>query len=400
MKSKNMIISDNIDDITDPSDWNECKLPQFQELDSFLRCQICKDFLNAPVLTTCGHIFCSICIRRAINESNKCPLCLDETYESGLKKILLLDNIINWFTRNRSDILDNLNLDQINDSQSDNSNLNEPDLKSDLINSVIQNSTQNENVDECNEKLAECPICNKFMSVDELQGEHIDQCLKNQVSNNIPNNNNKPTDIHKNIKHFFVNSNTTNNTIPTQPQMQPKSVKTKQRLANLDTSMSTNKIKERMNSLHLPVNGTRNQLEIRMKEYINIYNANLDSINPVDDRILLNRLSKWEKLINSEHKHSNNNSNRVSHSPPINDDENVVKKQKKNDIHWMNKHKDQYSDLIKTARKNIKKEKIKNNQHERESLLENEPDSKQLQPEHKHQSDDDFSDDGSELLLI
>ena len=116
-----MNFNSNINEVSDPSDWDNCKLPSLSNLDSLLRCQICKDFLNAPVLTNCGHVFCSICIRRTISNSNKCPLCLEETYESSLRKVLILDNIVKWFNNNRNDLLKNLSIDLVNDSQNDSS---------------------------------------------------------------------------------------------------------------------------------------------------------------------------------------------------------------------------------------------------------------------------------------
>lgn len=45
------------DDVTDPSDFSTENL---QKLDSSLRCTICKDFYDAPVMLHCGHTFCSL----------------------------------------------------------------------------------------------------------------------------------------------------------------------------------------------------------------------------------------------------------------------------------------------------------------------------------------------------
>ncbi|KAG7844156.1 hypothetical protein KL941_004105 [Ogataea angusta] len=98
--------TDPLDSITDPSDWADTSFPNLSKLDSLLRCHICKDFLRAPVLTSCDHVFCSVCIRRSLESDKKCPLCHEETYESKLRKVLLLDEISTWFTRNRPELLD------------------------------------------------------------------------------------------------------------------------------------------------------------------------------------------------------------------------------------------------------------------------------------------------------
>ena len=57
--------------ITDPTDFAKTKIPDLEQWDTLLRCHICKDFLKVPVLTPCGHTFCSLCIRKYINNSAK-----------------------------------------------------------------------------------------------------------------------------------------------------------------------------------------------------------------------------------------------------------------------------------------------------------------------------------------
>ena len=102
-----------------------------------------------------------------------------------------------------------------------------------------------------------------------------------------------------------------------------------------------------------------------MKEYINLYNANLDSINPASDRVVVDRLQKWEALINNKSNSGgvysgNNTSNaRNTNSPPVNYDEPTIKRQKIQHDEWNNKNKHQYLELIKKARANMKKQKNK-----------------------------------------
>lgn len=36
---------------------------------------MCKEFYNNPVITSCAHTFCSLCIRRCIAADGKCPAC-------------------------------------------------------------------------------------------------------------------------------------------------------------------------------------------------------------------------------------------------------------------------------------------------------------------------------------
>lgn len=281
------------EEISDPSDWMETKVPELSDLDSALRCQICKELLNAPVLTTCGHVFCSVCIRRNLTVSQNCPLCHEETYESGLRKILLLDGVVTWFEQHRAQLQAALKVDTVDDSQSEGEGEGDGDGG------------------------AACPVCGKRMPLQELQGRHIDKCLAAPVtSSSIPSTSSSPS-----------------------PSMQVQTGVCKPRLPNLDTSMSTAKLREKMSTLRLPTNGTRSQLERRMKEYINLHNANLDSIRPVSEFTLLSRLRQWESVVGS----SVSDGNR--------------KRQKVEDKEWNKEHSASYSTLIEQARARSKRSK-------------------------------------------
>ena len=359
--------------VSDPSDWEKSKFPQLNELDAALRCQICKEFLKAPVLTTCGHIFCSICIRRTISDSNKCPVCLDETYESGLRKVLLLDSIVSWFGKNRAELLSALPLDHVNDSQNDDDS---------DIEVVPAPETDTKDPTNKDETLTECPICGVFMPITEIQGKHIDQCLKDQTNGSAT----KATRSTKQVgMSGFFSTKVSPKKVEIDLQLQPKSVKGKQRLANLDTSLSASKLKERMSALRIPTNGTRQQLEHRMKEYINLFNANLDSINPVDERILRDRLNKWEALISS--KTNLSASDRVLNSPPITYDQQTIKRQKVERKKWNETNKSHYADLIKSARQNMQKRKSV------EARIKQEEEMKQNVKPSIRSLDEDFPDD-------
>lgn len=45
-----------------------------KDLEDF-ECKLCFKLLYEPVTTPCGHSFCSACIQRSLDHSNKCPLC-------------------------------------------------------------------------------------------------------------------------------------------------------------------------------------------------------------------------------------------------------------------------------------------------------------------------------------
>jgi hypothetical protein len=85
-------------DVSDPSDWNNTPLSSLYPLDSNLRCLICKDFYTAPVITTCLHTFCSLCIRRSLSAEPICPACRTTNIsDNGLRQNKVVADLVENF---------------------------------------------------------------------------------------------------------------------------------------------------------------------------------------------------------------------------------------------------------------------------------------------------------------
>src|SRR5579859_4371247 len=85
-------------DLSDPSDWTHTALSSLYPLDSNLRCLICKDFYTAPVITTCLHTFCSLCIRRSLSSEAICPACRTTNIsDSGLRQNKVVADLVENF---------------------------------------------------------------------------------------------------------------------------------------------------------------------------------------------------------------------------------------------------------------------------------------------------------------
>ena len=96
------------DGISDPTDWLCTPVASLEPLEAGLRCEICKDFYTAPVLTACCHTFCSGCIRRSlssVNASRKCPLCWAPFDEGQLRKNKIVEELVRTFQAARGEIL-------------------------------------------------------------------------------------------------------------------------------------------------------------------------------------------------------------------------------------------------------------------------------------------------------
>ncbi|SPC61377.1 related to postreplication repair protein uvsH/nuvA [Ustilago sp. UG-2017b] len=96
-----------MDHVTDPSDWKE-DFTVLRNLDASLRCDLCFDIYTSPVsIKSCHHAFCSTCIRTHINQSGNggsfCPKCRQtKAYDSELIPQPLLEITALEWKRSRS----------------------------------------------------------------------------------------------------------------------------------------------------------------------------------------------------------------------------------------------------------------------------------------------------------
>ena len=84
-------------DIADPSDWLKTTVPKLAPVESALRCQVCKDFFDTPMITSCSHTFCSLCIRRCLTNDGKCPVCRTSDQELRLRRNWTVQEVVEAF---------------------------------------------------------------------------------------------------------------------------------------------------------------------------------------------------------------------------------------------------------------------------------------------------------------
>lgn len=99
------ITKDDAYDVSDPTDWLGTPLASLMPVEQSLRCHVCKDFLTSPMLTSCCHTFCSLCIRRALAADGKCPLCRATDQESRLRGNWAIREAVEHFTKGRDEML-------------------------------------------------------------------------------------------------------------------------------------------------------------------------------------------------------------------------------------------------------------------------------------------------------
>ena len=96
---------DSAFDVPDPSDWLGTPVSRLAPVESALRCQVCKDFFTTPVITSCSHTFCSLCIRRCLTTDGKCPTCRAEDQELRLRPNWIVQELVDAFQLARPEIL-------------------------------------------------------------------------------------------------------------------------------------------------------------------------------------------------------------------------------------------------------------------------------------------------------
>ncbi|CUM45264.1 Postreplication repair E3 ubiquitin-protein ligase RAD18 [Debaryomyces fabryi] len=410
--------SKNLQSVTDPSDWESTKLPNLKELDSLQRCYICKEFLKAPVITSCNHTFCSHCIREYLIVNSHCPLCKAEQFESNLKRVILLEEIVLCYSKFRPILLELLKkeesehaYDKSTSPSSDTpSNLEESRKRASSDQEVIEISSDDNNTPELSEisseitkkkikteastnsrnaiptrnEMVECPICSEVMSADLLQTQHIDYCLsgksqpsssrftgtsalkyqtmKKRLSNKANNGISsffKPADNNKPItaavgKFDLSKSDNQNFYFDEVSKHHHNDVK---KLPKLDFgSLTTPKLKEKLSHLKLPVQGTRNQLELRYNHYYILFNSNLDSNHPLSEKVLRQKLNQWElsHLAFTNQGSTSTLFNNGSPSVKSITDKNFSVKE------WLDANKNEFKSLVKAARASIKNTNAKN----------------------------------------
>ena len=97
--------SGHFEDVPDPTDWLPTPLAGLAAVETALQCKVCKEPYKTPMLTSCSHTFCSECIRRALGNDGKCPLCRASDQESKLRNNWSMEEAVEAFAKARTSTL-------------------------------------------------------------------------------------------------------------------------------------------------------------------------------------------------------------------------------------------------------------------------------------------------------
>ena len=140
---------------------------------------------------------------------------------------------------------------------------------------------------EPDDGLVACPSCSRRMK-ESLVNSHLDRCLAGEASSPTPPADNKTSTQSLHPPHVVAGTIAYTQTKPS----------TAHRLATLNYSLlSDSALRKKLKELGLPNHGSKELMRKRHLEWLNLWNANCDSLNPVPKVQLLKDLATWERTL-------------------------------------------------------------------------------------------------------
>ncbi|KKZ67630.1 DNA repair protein rad18 [[Emmonsia] crescens] len=299
---------DHAYDVPDSTDWLSTPLSQLARVESALRCQVCKDFFENPVITSCSHTFCSLCIRRCLSTEGKCPACRTADQELKLRRDWAMQEMVDSFKLARPSVLEFARSATVRtDKQEEDAEL--PVAKKRKIDAAVSEpekrkaatgaegrktrsqsrkwedqslQTQAEVIEdtededfELDDGLVACPVCHRRMK-NEAVFAHLDSCPS---SSDLP----KPSISFGPAR-------------PLEQSQQSLPIHIPKRLPTINYSLLKETVlRRKLRELGIPDWGSKPLLQKRHTEWMNIWNANCDSKVPKSKRELLRELDIWER---------------------------------------------------------------------------------------------------------
>jgi E3 ubiquitin-protein ligase RAD18 len=341
---------DSAYDVPDSTDWLNTPLALLSHLESALHCQICKEFYDTPMITSCSHTFCSRCIRTSLSADGRCPACRASDQASKLRNNWQLQEVVSTFLAARPQALkiareerDGANKDK-KPAKRKRAVLDSDDIaeaegggrttRSKSRRTAASQSSQQEliEVDDSDEDgsfepekpkddgLIECPLgCGKRMKIEAVE-PHLDRCEDEKEAERK------------------AKSRIATGGLSSSRASQRNTPRPQDRISELNYSLlKETAMRKKMDELGLPSFGSKQLMVRRHTEWVNLWNANCDSSNSRTKRELLHDLDTWERT-------------QGGRAPTTNQGYGIMRKDFDGNS-WANKNKDDFSRLIADARR-------------------------------------------------
>lgn len=358
--------------IADSTDWLGTALPGLSSVESSLRCRVCRDFYKTPMITSCLHTFCSLCIRRSLANDGKCPACRAPDQDSKLRWNGALEEVVDAYVKTRPTVLSLARADAKVSRQSPKRKLDgvhPEDNGQDASRKRLRSSTRlsrargeeataemvrqeadaiDDSTDEDSKEnrmcplltspvmlfkessntfwvgddtLAACPICNRRMK-EYLVFSHLDKCTGPSTS--ISQRSQEPP-----LNNLPISS-------PSKQQI------CFERLPAVNYStLKDQALRKKMTDLGISSSGPRPLLERRHREWRTIWNANCDCVKPRSRAQLLRDLEVWERT----------QGGRISAVSRLGPNIPLVKHKDFDGDAWATKYSSSFKDLVANARR-------------------------------------------------
>ena len=364
-----------MEDVADSTDWLATPLSGLAPLESGLRCQVCKDFFTTPMITSCSHTFCSLCIRRYLSQEGRCPACREPDQEMKLRRNWTVEELVAHFTQSRDAILayarqpppeqQNHELERpkkrrkvepktngagrrstrsqsrkiaVSASQASQEPLSTQEEVADSGDegSVYQDEHQTRKEAQTltsttdkdpHDGLVACPSCHRRMK-ETAVNTHLDRCLAGLPTSPEP----PPTTQVQSAVNGAASLAFAQRT------KSPTATAQKDRLPSINYALYTEtSLRKKLKELGIPNHGNKELMRKRHTEWMNLWNANCDSVRPKPKRDLLRELDTWERTLGRQIERNTTTSSGV-----------MVKEFDRDG--WVKTQKGEFDDLIKKAR--------------------------------------------------
>ncbi|NXK04388.1 RAD18 ligase, partial [Herpetotheres cachinnans] len=298
-------------------------------VDDLLRCGICFDYFSiAMIIPQCSHNYCSLCIRKFLSYKTQCPTCCVAVSESDLKNNRTLDELVKSFNSARQQlfqlVLDTplisspLTCGRHSAGKSHvRSPVSWPGLKEEVpgIDSFLRKekvctSTKADGLAGTDQKIFKTEEHDNFYSSSaEVDGK--DNEVGSQESPECTKSHEKPsTSVVKVAKKVdcpvcevaipeqYINKHLDSCLIREEKKdsLRSSAHKRKPMSKVVYNLLSDRELKKKLKEHGLSTHGTRQQLIKRHQEFVHMYNAQCDSLNPKSVAEVVKELEKNEKI--------------------------------------------------------------------------------------------------------
>ncbi|ROW08047.1 hypothetical protein VPNG_06104 [Cytospora leucostoma] len=342
------ITKDDAYDVSDPTDWLGTPLASLMPVEQSLRCHVCKDFYTSPMVTSCCHTFCSLCIRRALAVDGKCPLCRATDQESRLRGNWAIREAVEHFTKARGAML---KLAREPPALATAAPASTPKRKA-ADEGVSEGKRTRMSTRSSSVRAAETTAAMMKEEADIPGAEEVEEYIPDdgRVACPICQWRMKPEQVDRHLDTDCPGEIRPQPKSPSKPQrfglgkaqsVDSKASRSPERLPSLNYSLlKDNALRKRLSDLGISSWGPRPLLERRHREWVMIWNANCDSSRPKTKSELLQDLNIWERT-------QGGSASLTSHSANLGAQ---IKDKEFDGAGWSTKHSDSFKDLIANAR--------------------------------------------------